>query len=365
MVGISWKNRGKTVGNTHLRSYSKAPIWKDAPVDSDPPDADSLYRLSLSGLPFKTAGLRKARLIKNTNFDGVIELFYDEKAGSGQISPNRLSEIFLFDSRNNSDLELIEQLSQLSSYDVYTVRVALRRLGLEVEDHTALQLSPGLSRTLVPHMKSFTRPLIRAVYGEDAEEPEDLRNMVSLFKTPDVELARRNLQRLSNRMRIDVSAIPKFLEDYGDVYLSLAYYQYCLDQSRPQIMSFLDTIEEMQSSPSLRQTANLMAACKSLENKVTGIVNDVGDILEMFRLRTTDMWEQMSEDTFRRMESMIIGYQSCIGGALCIITVKMDAWNRQFPQKGIGGPWSRADFLMTSMRPGLEKVERIDYSDIA
>ena len=115
------------------------------------------------------------------------------------------------------------------------------------------------------------------------------------------------------------------------------------------------------TGPGLLRRAGLLSDLTSLGWRV----NDVGDILEMFRLRTTDMWEQMSEDTFRRMESMIIGYQSCIGGALCIITVKMDAWNRQFPQKGIGGPWSRADFLMTSMRPGLEKVERIDYSDIA
>ncbi|WP_420346054.1 hypothetical protein [Pelagibius sp.] len=357
------QGRNSTVAQSHLRSYSRPPVRSDIPLDAEPPDKDTLHKLPLTGMPLVTSGLRKARLIKNSRFEGVIELFSDEKSGSGQISPDRLNEVFQFDGRNKTDLDLIKHLSQLNSYDVYTVRVAMRRLGIEVEDVDTLQLSPELRNRLVPHMRSFTRPLLHAVYGAEQKEPEDLKDLIGLFIAPDMDVARENLARLSHRMRIDVTAIPKFIEDYGDVYLSLAYYQYCLDQNKPQIHSFLAAMEEMQHTASLKQAANLMATCKMLETKITGVVHDIANVLEMFRIRTIDMWEKMSEETFRRMEAMIIGYQTSIGAALCIITVKMNAWNQQFPQKESGGPWSRADFLMTNMRPGLELVQDISYED--
>ena len=363
MTATSMSGRSGSVAQSHLRSYSKPPVRTDVPLDVEPPDKDTLHKLSLDGMPLVTKGLRKARLIKNSRFEGVIELFSDEKSGSGQISPDRLAEVFHFDSTNQTDLDLIRHLSQLNSYDVYTVRVALRRLGIEVEDVDSLQLSPELRTQLVPHMRTFTRPLLHAVYGASKEEPSDMKDLVNLFVSPDKDVARQNLARLSHRMRIDVNAIPKFIEDYGDVYLALAYYQYCLDQNKPQILSFLNAIEEMQRTASLKEAANLMATCKMLQSKIHGVVHDLGNVLEMFRIRTIDMWEKMSEETFRRMEAMIIGYQTSIGAALCIITVKMNAWNQQFPQKESGGPWSRADFLMTNMRPGLEMVQDISYED--
>ncbi len=363
MVGNAMPGRSNSVAQSHLRSYSKPPVRSDIPLDVEPPDKDTLHKLPLQGLPLVTSGLRKARLIKNARFEGVVELFSDEKSGSGQISPDRLAEVYHFDSHNQSDLDLIKHLSQLNSYDVYTVRVALRRLGMEVEDVDALQISPELRTQLVPHMRTFTRPLLHAVYGGETQEPGDLKDLINLFVSPNKAVAKENLARLSHRMRIEVTAIPKFIEDYGDVYLALAYYQYCLDQNKPQIQSFLQAMEEMQRTPSLKQAANLMATCKMLETKINGIVHELGNILEMFRIRTIDMWEKMSEETFRRMEAMIIGYQTAIGAALCIITVKMNAWNQQFPQKESGGPWSRADFLMTNMRPGLELVQDIRYED--
>ena len=363
VLANSKSGRASSVAQSHLRSYSKAPVRSDVPLAVEPPDKDTLHKLPLAGMPLVTQGLQRARLIKNSRFEGVVELFSDEKSGSGQISPDRLSEVFHFDTHNQKDLDLVKHLSQLNSYDIYTVRVALRRLGMEVEDVDSLQLSPELRSQLVPHMRTFTRPLLQAVYGNVTEEPADMRALINLFVSPDKDVARRNLARLSHRMHIDVGAIPKFIEDYGDVYLSLAYYQYCLDQNKPQIKSFLHAIEEMQRTASLKQAANLMATCKMLETKIHGIVHDLGNILEMFRIRTIDMWEKMSEETFRRMEVMIIGYQTSIGAALCIITVKMNAWNEQFPQKESGGPWSRADFLMTNMRPGLEMVQDVSYED--
>ena len=69
----------------------------------------------------------------------------EEKTGSGQVAPHQLSEVFQFDAHNQFDLDLIMHLSLLNSYDVYIVRLALRRLGIEVEDVEMLRLSQDLS----------------------------------------------------------------------------------------------------------------------------------------------------------------------------------------------------------------------------
>lgn len=357
------KVRG-SVAQTHLKSYAGPERRGSIPLDIEPPDKDTLHRLPLEGLPLVTEGLRSARLVKNSRFEGVIELFTEEKTGSGQVAPSQLSEVFEFGLHNQFDLDLIKHLSQLNSYDVYTVRLALRRLGVEVEDVEVLRLSEDLRAQLAPHMAGFTRPLLQAVYGDKIDQPMNTGELLSLFVSPDVEVARKNLQRLADTLHIDVTALPRFIEDYGDVFLSLAYYKHCLEQSRPQILSFFNSMDEMRNSKSLQSSIKLMSTCKAMRAKVGGIVQDVSSTLDMFRIRTADMWENMSDESFRKMEDLIIGYQVSIGAALCIVTVKMNAWSEQFPQKESGGPWSRAEFLMTSMRPGLEMAKDISYADV-
>jgi hypothetical protein len=42
------------------------------------------------------------------------------------------------------------------------------------------------------------------------------------------------------------------------------------------------------------------------------------------------------------------------------LTVKMDAWKYQFPNPAVGGPVRRADFILTDMRHGLERLKQIE-----
>ena len=53
-------------------------------------DIDSLHILPLSIIPFDTLALRRARLIKNSNLESMIELYRGEASGSGQTSPRDL-----------------------------------------------------------------------------------------------------------------------------------------------------------------------------------------------------------------------------------------------------------------------------------
>lgn len=333
-------------------------------ADEDDASAkDSLHILPLAGMPLVTPGLRRARLIKNSHLEGVVELFADAHAGSGQVAPEDLAQVFHFDAQNQPDLLLVRNLSLLSSYDVYSLRVELRRLGIDVENLDDLRLSEAKIREVAPHMSAFTRPLVRSVFGKDDSKDRSLKELMQLFASPDVGAAQRNLAKLSTEMGIQISAIPEFLANYGDVYLSLAYYQSCLNAALPKLRAFMTSLAALKANRNLAQDRGLIAACKEVEQKLTTVTIEVGDILDMFRVQTENMWEQMSEGSLQRMEKMVTGYQSRVGGALCVITVKMDAWVERFPRQDVGGPTMRADFVMNTMRRGLDQVQSVQYQD--
>ena len=156
-------------------------------------DKDSLYILLLSMLSLVTKELGKARLIKNARMEGMVELFSGEATGSGQISPHDLVLVFHFDESNTKDLEIIKQISELPSYDIYSLRIELRKLEIEVDDHESLQFSNEQTRQLNNYMRAFIEPLISSVFGAEAVRTNDLRSLIQLIQNPDQQVARDNL----------------------------------------------------------------------------------------------------------------------------------------------------------------------------
>ena len=55
-------------------------------------DRDSLNTIPLSMIPFETPGLRRALMIKNARYEGVIELFKGEGSGSGQVEVGQIAK---------------------------------------------------------------------------------------------------------------------------------------------------------------------------------------------------------------------------------------------------------------------------------
>ena len=89
-------------------------------------DQDAIDILPLSIVPLRTTSLRKARIIKNSRLEGMVELFSEKESGSGQIRPRDLPSVFEFREDNEQDLDIVKRLCGLSSYDVYSLRVLLR-----------------------------------------------------------------------------------------------------------------------------------------------------------------------------------------------------------------------------------------------
>ncbi len=327
-------------------------------------DKDSLHILPLSILPLRTPALGKARLIKNSRLESVVELFCGDQTGSGQVPPERLHRSFDFSAGNADDLKLIRSLSKLASYDVYSLRLELRRLGICVDDHASLQLSDQKVQELSQYMSAFIRPLIDAVYGTSNIEIQGYPDLINLFSDPNIAGARKNLGDLAKRLEIDLTDLPSFLQDYADVYLSLAYYQYCLDENLPKLGELFDTMEEIEKNPHFRSNFLLIDKCAEVKQKLDTIAIEIGGILDIFQVRTLDMWHDMTADGFQQMNGLVKSYQTHVGGSLCAITVKMNAWSKAFPVIDARGLSYRADFIMNEMWDGLQSVQPIRHADL-
>ncbi|MBK8908451.1 MAG: hypothetical protein IPM60_11250 [Rhodospirillales bacterium] len=324
-------------------------------------DRDSLHILPLSIIPFMTPALKRARMIKNVHLDSIVELFEGKQTGSGQIDVEAIPREFgWLDTQPHPDHTVLRKLALLPSFDVFSLRVLLRDHGIAVNDHTALRLSESKNKELTHYMADFTRPLIKQIYGSENMSIDSFDDIVALFKDPDVKNALQKLKIMAARLEISVEDVPKFLEDYGDIFLSLSYYRQALDHIEPIVSNFLDAITDIRRHYQLRHDVHLMKTCRLLQETVNAVMANVTGRFESFDRATSDLWSNVSAERFRRVQKLISSHHIVTGGVLCALSVKMDAWARLFPTRDSGGPGRRAEFLVTEMRQGIEKIQRIE-----
>ena len=195
-----------------------------------------------------------------------------------------------------------------------------------------------------------------AIYGGGAKSVSAMNDILELFNDPDIKTARDNLTKLAKTLDIDIAHIPRFLEDYGDIYLSLAYYQYHLDQLLPMVNQFLQSLAAIRDSINMRPSGALHKTCCDLEKTFTNIASETASILDLFQVRTNDMWENLTANRFYEVRDLIETYQRRIGGMLCALTVKLNSWETAFPRYGNVNLRRQADFVMSEMGHGLDRV---------
>jgi hypothetical protein len=324
-------------------------------------DMDSLFILPLDIVPLKTPALARARMIKNSRLKTVVEIFSDIQTGSGQVEVENLPALMDWPTDVvHPDLATLRSLALLPSYDVYSLRILLRQKGISVNDHTPLMLSKDKMRQLRDYMVAFTRPLVKLIYTDNSVEVEDYDDLIKLFRDPDVARARERLVGMARSLLIDPMDVPRFLEDCGDTFMSLSYYQHCLDRLEPYFTACLGSIDPIRKHFQLSQNAALMRSCNQIEDTVNSITATLTGSLETFSRRTRDLWTNVTPGQFREVKLLVERYHVSIGAALCALTVKMNAFARSFPLPQSGGPVRRADFMMTEMTQGIEAIRAAD-----
>lgn len=321
---------------------------------------DALHVLPLGMLPLETPGLRRAKLIKNARLETVVEIFHDRQTGSGQINPDHLGSLFPSHSKAlRTDMVQINKLVKINSFDVYSLRKELRRVGIAVNDAKSLQLSEGKRSELTGYMKDFTRPLLQQVYGSEERQITDVSDILAMLANPDRDEALSNLRLLSEKLKVKLNEIPDFLEDYGDVFLSLAYFRNCLDGIVPEVQKFMGWAMEPKSSELISRDRQVMKMLADVQSKLTSITTSITGRFEAFDRRSKDFWNDISAESFRSVRHQIESHHVTIGGVLCGLAVKMALWKSRFPQGG-AGPQKRVEFIRSEIQPGLDHILAIE-----
>lgn len=332
----------------------------DNSVEQEDP-RDSLHVLPLDMLPVKTPGLKRARLIKNSRLETMVELFHDAGIGSGQVEPRRLEGFFEgFEDELKHDIAIIQRLSRSPSFDVYSMRIYLREMGISVENENALKLFPDKQGELATAMQEFTRPLIAHVYGDQKMGQVD--NVVDLLRNPNRQEAIANLKLMADKLKVTLPEIPKFLEDYGDIFLSLAYFRNALDKVVPATHEFLEWLEELRGTWQLRNDRQFDRTLTQVSADLTDITGSVTGRFEAFDRKTQDFWADINADRFHEVRKLILSNHKTVGGVLCGLTLKMDLWKRRFRGKGSVGPQQRIEFVKAEILPGLSWIKDLETS---
>jgi hypothetical protein len=322
-------------------------------------DRDSLHTLPICILPVATAVFRRARVVKNSRLESVIEFFSGAGCGRGQMDISGVPKFLgLEQSSQHPDIKLLKTVATLPSFDVYSLRILLRAKNIPVVDSSTLKLSPAKMQELSSYMTAFTRPLIAEVFGADTKVSQ-FKDIVGMFRGDTADAVRLRLETLANRLGIPIEAIPRFLEDYADIFMSLSYYRHCLDHLLPKVQVFMDGIEMVRASQQMAHDRGLMDTVTKMEAVINGKLSNITGKVESFERSTNDMWRDLTADRFKKIETAVSRYHTSIGGALCALSVKMSAWVNQFPTPS-GGVGRRAAFIMSDMRQGLEYLQTQD-----
>ena len=326
------------------------------------PDMDSLHILPLNIIPFDLSGLKRAKMIKNVRLETVIEMFRDDSAGSGQVRIEDAAKLFgIPEKEPHPDIIKLKRLANLNSFDVYTLRVELRNLGVHVNNHTELKLSKSKNEELTEYMREFTRPLISQVYADSDTSITDVNQIIDMFKNPDRGQAMENLKKLATRLNVALPEIPRFLEDYSDIFLSLAYFKNCLDKIAPSVWEFFEYMEELRGNFLLKNDRNFIETSLFVENTLNNVTASITGRFESFQRHSNEMWSDINAESFSRVKRIVSSHHSTIGGVLCGLAVKMSIWNDRFAD-GRDGPQAHADFMLSEMRHGIEKIVEVEAS---
>lgn len=352
----SWRvkpNRQSAVASANITYHVREDAAKDA-LDIQP----------LSFLPLQTKSLKRASMRKDARLQSVVELFADEGAGSGQISCDKLHVHFGWpEGEDHPDQVMMTALSKLTSYDVYSLRIAMRELGIELSDLSALQLSDTKKTQLNSYMKGFTAPLIRQIFGRGNTNGDDFENMVEMFKNPDREEAIRNLRLMAQQLNIQLQDMPKFLEDYGDTFLSLAYFQEILDGIIPRCGNFIGELRTLRASNGLRQNELFLRGSQGVERALTNTITSITGRFDSFNTNSRDMWQNVNAESFENTRNLIATHHRTVGGVLCGLMVKLGGWEETFDGFEIDQQQRRrSEYILTEIRAGIDQIELLERS---
>ena len=333
--------------------------------DADARAIDTVDELPLSIIPLKNSTLRKAKLLKNSKLETVVEMYNDPLTGSLQIpTDDKLTDALGIGHSEAAEHDklIIQQLSKLDSFDIYSMRSSLQRIGLDLElPDEALQLSDEMKKTLSKYARAFTVPLLKKIYGLESDAVDDTSgDLNKLFQNPDKQLVKENLMKLSESTGIPLQEIPTFIQNYSDVYQSVSYFKYTYDMIKGDTDRFLEWIESVITHKDIMSTPQTQKTCREVQRNMEYIIVSLRERFDLFTRSFTVFWSDINAQSFAELRRDVTENYESIGHVLCAVVVKIKRWSEEFPFNDAGSLNRRAKFAATELAPGIEGVKRTE-----
>ena len=337
--------------------------------DPDHPDMMLIQKL-------EQRGLQSASLVKNSQLRSVVELFAGERTGSGQIEIADLGlEFASLKDPDHPDMMLIQKLEQLRSYDVYSLRITFREQRIPLKNQDALRLSSAKETALASFMSSFTQSLMKRIFAptpisDDDEielmpldendfdtEQDASRSLSKLINPSDPDIIHANLADLAKRLEIRLDELPKMLEDFADIHLSVAYYEDCYGDVMSEFDELIALVARLiRSNRTFQRDTELLKKCDRIEYDITAAKRFFQEHLMVFNKLENEFWSEVSARRLREIEDVAKANHTQLGGILCGMTVKMNSWRKKFPTPERITPHRVAAFVMSELGEGIGNI---------
>ena len=320
-------------------------------------DRDAMDKLPLSIIPLKSTTLKSARLVKTTQLETMVELHSDPKAGSLQI--RTLDIPASFPGTSSADQEIITSLADLHSYDVYSLRTNLKRLGIAV-DPAALELSEEMEERLERYSQEFTRPLMSSIFGNEKISVTDILNPKKSMGTSGIAAVQQRLTAMSQKLEVPLVAVPVFLQEYRDLFMSTLYFRDNFESLEPDVHRFWPWLAHLQAQREVTDSIAAIASCRRVAGAVKFLLESTRDRLARFRAGFDEFWGDIGQESFSRLNREIQDNQNSMAAVLCGLSIKLRDWSKTFPDADAASPSVRVKYVMTKLEPGLQNLTSLE-----
>jgi hypothetical protein len=161
---------------------------------------------------------------------------------------------------------------------------------------------------------------------------------------------------MAGKLAVPLEQLPRFIEDYADIFMSLAYYTHCVDRLSPVMDTFAISLIELKRNFLVRNDSKLVSELDQIERLMRGLTTYVKRTLDSFGTLSDTLWIDLTPAKFSHLRAMVHTTQLTVGSVLCALTVKLSAWQQRFPTSQQARPRTRIDFIMNEMREGLNAI---------
>lgn len=267
------------------------------------------------------------------------------------------------DAKDHPDFKLLERLATLHSYDVFNLRIKFRQSGIDCDENAYLRLSDEMKSELQIYMRQFTLPLVKTIFGDGAAAENSDGDIARLFRNPDTGDAQRNIEKMSEKLRVAKEEIPDFLDEFSDVYMAISYYKHYADRIGIMNSIFMQELDEIRDTLKWKGDPLVEQYCNKTKEILKSLFMEVFQRLDVFERETRDFWNDLDANRFRDVMWLVKDSQEMIAGVLCGLGTKLSGWRDKFLTPENGSAVKRYEVLRYEFCLGLPGLLELAAAD--